>query len=127
MKCLKLRVSPEDRIADVFLAVKKSDAAELLLICPRQWSVLTDASLLKRLHEENPKKKIIFVIEQKFSRDFVSQLGFAAVASCPETSDDIEEIGVNQELTGEVFTAPAPEPEAPVFTSKKDKSSQINA
>lgn len=119
MSCLKLRVQAEDRIADVFSAVKQAKEKEILLLCPHHWSVLTDASLIKRLHEENPEKKIIFVIEQKFSRDFVSQLGFAAVASCAESSADTAEQTVSEVLTGEVFKAPVPEPEKPHFESRK--------
>lgn len=121
MKCLKLRVRTEDRIADVFTAVKKLEANELLLLCPRQWSVLTDASLLKRLTEENTDKKIIFVISQKFSRDFVSQLGLPAVSSCSEAAVDIPEQTVAEVLTGKVFEIIEPDVPKPEFVSHKLK------
>ena len=121
MKCLKLRVDLEDRIADVFEALQKAEAEQILLLCPRQWGVVTDATLLKKLVATVPKKNIIFVIPQRFSRDFVAQLGLATVAACSEESEDIPEQSVPEVLEGQkasLLTA-VPAVEMPAFVSRQ--------
>jgi hypothetical protein len=120
MKCLKLRIDSEDRIADVFEALQKVKSEQILLICPRQWGVSTDATLLKKLVASVPQKNIIFVIPQKFSRDFVAHLGLATVAACSEESEDIPEQTVAEVLVGEkiIFTPTIPVVEMPAFVSR---------
>ncbi len=118
MKCIKLRIDTEDRIADVFEALQQVEAEQILLICPRQWGMATDATLLKKLVASVSKKNIIFVIPQKFVRDFVAHLGLATVATCSEDSADISELTVSEVLHGKKIPVSVPKVEMPEFTSK---------
>ncbi len=118
MKCLKLRIELEDRIADVFEALKQADAEQILLICPRKWGIATDATLLKKMVASVPDKNIIFVLSQKFARDFVAHLGFATVATCLEDAADIPELTVSEVLYGKKVPVSVSAVEMPVFTSK---------
>ncbi len=118
MKCIKLRIELEDRIADIFEALRQIEEEQVLLICPRQWGMATDATLLKKLVASVPKKNIIFVIPQKFARDFVAHLGFATVATCSDDSVDILELTVSEVLHGKKTLISVPKVEMPAFTSK---------
>lgn len=120
MKCLKLRIELEDKIADIFEALQKADTEQILLLCPRQWGMTTDATFLKKLISSVPQKNIIFVLPQKFSRDFVAHLGLATVAACSEESEDIPEQTVTEVLKGEKITLSTTVPlvEMPAFVSR---------
>ncbi len=118
MKCLKLNIDLDDRIADVFEALQQAEAEQILILCPRNWGMATDATLLKKLVGSVPRKNLIFVIPQKFARDFVSHLGFATVANCSVDTEDVPEYTVSEVLNGKEVPVSVPAVEMPTFVSK---------
>ncbi len=95
MELVKITLKGGDSSEEILsvLGAKLLSSGKAALICPRDFSLMTDIRFLKKLRKaaKKAKCKLVFVAEQKFLRDNLSAQKFKVFASLPEEFSDAEE------------------------------------
>ncbi len=95
MEVIKITLKNNDSSKEI-LETLSSDlctAKKIILVCPRDFSLVTDIKFLKKLKAVflKNKKEIIFVIEQEFLRDSITKQKFEVYKKVPKAFSKTEE------------------------------------
>lgn len=94
MNFCKLVISVNQRINDIFEALKKCECENILLIFPAHYSPLLEKKFINQLKKEAKaaEKKLVIVSSKKLVRDFLKKSGVTAYSIVPAKFKDGDKI-----------------------------------
>ena len=101
---LKIRLSSGNTTADILNFLKKTTAKEVLFVCPRNYPVLAEVSVLKKIKStaEKLEIKISFVTLQKWIRDIIHHQNLTVHPKCPQKFLELEAKTLD-DFSGRIF------------------------
>lgn len=123
MEYTKVLLHSGDSVGDIITCIEKIQTQKIVFLCPRNLSLLTDMSFLKRIKTiaSEQKKKIVFVSPQKFIRDILKSQKFRVHSQVTKEFEEGEEKTL-RDIFPHTEAKKNPSPE-----EKKEKTSAVAA